>query len=447
MALTATRPAATTALRVGAMLLAVWVLCPARSAGQIPSDSLLPAARADALTGLYVLDDGRLVHVVNLADQVGGRSVLSVTEYATGRARALNPLADGAFEAGSGWFEHGTAAFRIRFVETLRPAPALTWTEGGRVVHGRRAPLVERDVTITNGDVRLAGTLVLPPGRGPHPALVMVPGSGPETRRIPRYVGDLLAWHGIAVLVTDKRGTGGSTGSWNGLSHAAWAGDVVAQLDWLRRQPEVDSTRLGLYGNSEGGFVVPWVAMRRPDVRFLVCRVCPGLPGPTVMVDIQTGVLRREGVPEGEVELAMGLYERMMRYALERSGYDSLVEYAARYEERPWRTRYAPRQIPARDAPYWDTYRDMLGDDPRAAYARLRIPVLVILGERDDRLLVARHRAAFDSLARRGVPLTLWVIPAASHGLMLGPRNSAGYPPGLHDRIVRWVTGAAGVRD
>ena len=435
------------ALWAGVLLLAVRMAIPDPSAAQIPSDSFLPPARADALTGLYVLEDGRLVHIVDLRDQVGGRPVLSVTEYATGRARALYPLADGGFEAGTAWFRRDTVAFRVRFTETARPAPALTWTEGGRAVRGVRAPLVERDVTIRNGDVLLAATLVLPPGPGPHPALVMVSGSGPETRRIPRYVGDLLAWHGVAVLVTDKRGTGGSTGTWNGLTHAAWAEDVAAQLDTLRHQPEVDSTRLGLYGNSEGGFVVAAVAARRPDVRFLVCRVCSGLPGATVLVDIQRGILRREGMPDADVERAMELYGRMMRFALERSGYDSLLAFAGRFDDRPWRARYAPRPIPVRDAPYWDTYRGIIGDDPREAYAKLRIPVLVLLGERDDRLLVERHRAAFEALQRQGVPLTLWVIPEASHGLMLGAGNAAGYPPGLHDRLAHWVAIAAGVRD
>ena len=442
-----TTPSCSGTLHACAILLAALAMPPVPSAAQIPSDSLLPSARADALTGLYILGDGRLVYVVNLASQVGGRSVLSVTEYASGRARALYPLADGGFEAGNAWFRRDTIAFRVRFDETARPAPTLAWTEGGHTLAGRRAPLVERDVTITSGDVRLAGTLVLPPGRGPHPAVVILSGSGPETRRIPRYVGDLLAWHGVAVLVTDKRGTGGSTGTWQDLTHAAWARDAEAQLDWLRRQSEVDSSRLGLYGNSESGFVVPWVAARRPDVRFLVCRVCSGLPGTTVLPDIQRGVLRREGMAEPEAELAMGLYERMIRYASRRTGYDSLVAYAARYDDRPWRERYAPRTIPARHAPYWDTYRGLLGDDPRDAYATLRIPTLVILGERDDRLLVARHRAAFEALARQGVPLTLWVIPDASHGLMLGPGNSAGYPPDLHERIVRWVRSAAGIPD
>ena len=413
---------------------------------QIPDTTFLSRERADALTGLYILEDGRLIHVVDLRDQVGGSPVLSVTEYASGRARALYPTDRVGFEAGGAWFRRDSVAYRVRFDETARPARGLTWVEGGRTLTGRRAPLVEREVTIPNGDIRLAGTLVLPPGPGPHPALVFVQGSGPETRRIPRYVGDLLAYHGVAVLVMDKRGTGGSTGQWNGLLHADWATDVVAELDFLHHQPDVDSTRLGLFGNSEGGFVVPMVAARRADVRFLVCRVCSALPGPEANLDANLGALRQRGVAESDVALVGELMSRMMRYALERTGYDSLVAFAAGVADRPWYRRFAPARIAAPDARYWDVYRRLLDVDPRPSYARLRIPTLVVLGERDERLPIEKHRPVFDSLARSGVPLTLWAVPEASHGLMLGPGNSLGYPPGLHERLARWIAGTAEAR-
>ena len=110
---------------------------------QIPDTTFLSSARADALTGLYVLEDGRVLHVLDLRDQVGG-SVLSVTEYASGRVRALYPMADGRFEAGSAWFRRDSVAYRVRFDETARPVRGLTWDEGGRTLAGRRAPLVER---------------------------------------------------------------------------------------------------------------------------------------------------------------------------------------------------------------------------------------------------------------------------------------------------------------
>ncbi len=400
-------------------------------------------ARADALTGLYVLEDGRLVHVMDLRDQMG-EPALSATEFASGRARALFPRPDGFFDAGNAWFRWDSVEYRVRFDEGVQPAPALTWEEGGRVLSGIRAPLVEREVSIPNGEVLLAGSLVLPPGPGPHPALVMVSGSGPETRRIPRQMGDLLAHHGIAVLVTDKRGTGGSTGSWNGLSHADWATDVEALLDFLRAQPEIDPERIGLWGSSEGGYVVPVVAARRPDVRFLVCRVCAALPHGEVIPDIEGGSRRRRGMAEADVAAVQDVLERMIRYALTREGYDSLV---ARFEEgagEPWRETFPLGQIPPADAGYWDVYRGVLVVDPREELGRLDIPTLVVLGERDDRVLIEKHRPVFEALTASGVDLTLWVIPEASHGLMLGPGNALGYPAGLHDRMVQWVLRAAG---
>ncbi len=404
-----------------------------------------PAARADALTGLYVLDDGRLVHVTDLRDQVGGEPLLSLTEYASGRVRALYPRRDSVFEAGNAWFRRDSIEYRVRFDERDRPARALAWQEHGKTVQGRRAPLREREVMIANGDVRLAGTLVLPPSRGPHPALVLLSGSGPETRRIPRYVADLLAYRGVAVLVTDKRGAGGSTGTWNGLSHADWAGDVDAQLDFLRSQPDIDAGRLGLYGNSESGYVAPVVAARRADVRFLVCRVCPALPHGEVIVDTETGVRRRRGMAEADVARFRDLLGRMIRYALTRSAFDSLATRWAAGAGQPW-SAGLPTPLPAADAEFWNVYRDVLTVDPAAYYARLDIPVLVVLGAADDRILLNRHRPVFESLAARGVDLTLWVVPEASHGLMLGPGNSRGYPAGLHDRLVQWITRTATAR-
>jgi pimeloyl-ACP methyl ester carboxylesterase len=386
-----------------------------------------------------------LVQVTDLRDQMGGQPTLSATEYASGRTRALFPRPEGGFEAGNAWFRRDSIEYRVRFEESISPAPGLAWEEGGRVLTGRRAPLQEREVVVENGDVRLAGTLILPPGPGPHPAVVMVPGSGPETRRIPSYVGNLLAFRGVAVLVTDKRGTGGSTGSWNGLSHAAWATDVEAQLDFLGTQPDIDPSRLGLYGNSEGGYVVPVVAARRADVRFLVCRVCAALPHGESILDAQRGILTRQGMTEADVSAALEVLNGMIRYALTRTGYDSLAALAETGAELPWGQAMLPNGLPAADAPYWDVYRGVLVVDPPEHYSRLRIPALVVLGEADDRIPVDEHRPVYEALAAGGVDLTLWVIPGASHGLMLGPGNSLGYPPGLHDRLVEWVTRTAGV--
>ena len=149
---------------------------------------------------------------------------------------------------------------------------------------------------------------------------------------------------------------------------------------------------------------------------------------------------------EAEVAAAGEMVERMIRYALTRAAYDSLAAHFDSGAERPWRASFPVRQLPAAAARYWDVYRENLVVDPREHYARLGIPTLVVLGERDDRLLIGRHRAEYEHLVASGRDLTLWVIPEASHGLMLGPGNALGYPPGLHERLVAWVKERVGLR-
>ena len=79
----------------------------------------------------------------------------------------------------------------------------------------------EEEVRFRNGDVELAGRLLVLEGRGPHPVIVLVHGWGARTRNhVGAIVADVFARHGIAALVYDKRGTGGSEGDWRQTSIA-----------------------------------------------------------------------------------------------------------------------------------------------------------------------------------------------------------------------------------
>jgi hypothetical protein len=138
--------------------------------------------------------------------------------------------------------------------------------------------------------------------------------------------------------------------------------------------------------------------------------------------------------------------EGMIRYARTRSGYDSLVAHFEGGAGKAWRESFPQRELAAPEARHWDMYRGVLVVDPREHYSRLDIPVLVVLGEADDRVLIHRHRPAFDALSSGGLDFTLWVVPEASHGLMLGPGNALGYAPGLHERLVEWVLRASGAK-
>jgi hypothetical protein len=118
-----------------------------------------------------------------------------------------------------------------------------------------------------NGDVSLAFTLDLPPGKGPFPAVVFGHGSGRVTRDRLKFAADEWRRSGFAVLRFDKRGVGESTGQYVNVGtrdsedvFPRLASDIEAGVRFLRTRPEIDATRIGISGWSQAGWILPIVA-------------------------------------------------------------------------------------------------------------------------------------------------------------------------------------------
>src|SRR5262249_34250200 len=142
-----------------------------------------------------------------------------------------------------------------------------------------RVRLYEQEtVTFNNGDVRLVGCLTLPKGPGPHPAIVFVHGSGPGTRKQNVVEADLFARHGIASLAYDKRGCGESTGDWRQVDFNPLADDVVAAVHALQRDRRIRADKIGLYGVSQAGWIIPLAAAHSPEIAFII--PVPATPSP-----------------------------------------------------------------------------------------------------------------------------------------------------------------------
>ncbi|MCH8166130.1 MAG: alpha/beta hydrolase, partial [Planctomycetes bacterium] len=125
-------------------------------------------------------------------------------------------------------------------------------------------PYVVREVSIEHpAGHRLAGTLTVPAGQGPHPAAVLISGSGPQDRdetllghKPFLVIADYLTRHGIAVLRYDDRGTGKSTGEFSTATTQDFATDALAAVNYITTQDGVDPERIGLIGHSEGAMGV-----------------------------------------------------------------------------------------------------------------------------------------------------------------------------------------------
>jgi dienelactone hydrolase len=145
------------------------------------------------------------------------------------------------------------------------------------------APYTAENVTVpTPRGYTLAGTLTLPRGASAsHPVagIVTISGTGPQDRdeflglegyRPFRQIADSLGRRGIAVLRMDDRGVGKSGGTFKGTTHTEFAEDARAGVAYLRTRREIDKTRLGLLGHSEGAIDAPLVALHEPSLRALV---------------------------------------------------------------------------------------------------------------------------------------------------------------------------------
>jgi uncharacterized protein len=116
-----------------------------------------------------------------------------------------------------------------------------------------------RDVTFSSAEVVLAGLLAIPDRTAAVPGVVMVGGSGPADRNNDTYFPPIrrhLTEAGIAVLSYDKRGVGASSGEWRDATMDDLAGDATAAWDFLRAQTGVRADAVGLFGHSEGGWIV-----------------------------------------------------------------------------------------------------------------------------------------------------------------------------------------------
>ena len=107
--------------------------------------------------------------------------------------------------------------------------------------------ILHQDVSFSNGDARLAGTLYLP-AIGDHlPAVVVLQGADVPTREyaLYRHLSEGLPAIGIAVLIYDRRGSGASSGTLNGASYEVLAGDAIAGAKAVGRNPRIDPNRVG----------------------------------------------------------------------------------------------------------------------------------------------------------------------------------------------------------
>ena len=252
----------------------------------------------------------------------------------------------------------------------------------------------------------LYGTLLLPDGPGPHPALLLLPGSGPVDRdgNLPGLVNDSLrllaeglAERGIATLRADKRGVG--------ASHAAAPDEALLRLEsyvddtirWMGALGGDPATaRVGLLGHSEGALIATLAAQRAAADRLVLVAGAGSPAGPAILRQLAAG-----GTPPGTVAAARGIIARLLRGEAVAEVPPELAGLF-RTGVQPYLTSWLLR-------------------DPAAELAAVRCPVLVVQGGADLQMQVSDARLL--AAARPGAGLLL--VSGMNHVLKAPAENRA----------------------
>lgn len=388
--------------------------------------SLAPSPESDArVLGAYRFPGQRLVVLSHLGDF----PQLFYTDMKTGRYAAMYQSEANAYFAGAGFLNPTVRETSMRFeTDAAGKVRKMVWQEAGkRSQVGERIDFRTRELTFKNGDVTLSGTLVMPAGPGPFPAVVLTQMSSPSPRSAYALQANYFAAHGIAALMYDKRGVGASTGDWQKASMQDLADDAVAGITTLAAQPEINAAKIGTWGHSQGGWLAPLAAVRSGKVAFVIAQSASGVPpAEQEIYRIETS-LRSDGFSEAEVRDAVA-YERALMHWVTSGGEGraDLLALARAGEKARWADKLEIVPDTMRARPREETtafYRY----DPLPDLDKLTSPVLYILGDKDTFVPVAKSAALFEqTLAAAGHrDYQVWMLKNATHGLWESPQDGA----------------------
>lgn len=276
-------------------------------------------------------------------------------------------------------------------------------------------PYKSNEVTFLNekANVELAGTLTIPEGKGPFPAVVMVTGSGAQNRdealmghKPFLVIADYLTRNGIAVLRYDDRGIAKSKGVFATSTSFDFADDAEAGLTWLKKQPLIDQKHVGIAGHSEGGLIAPIVASRNKDVNFIILLAGPGLTGEDIVMAQSELISQKSGVNPDDIRKSLDLNKALFDIvkkepdnAKAKDACKKLLEEAIG-NENSMTDAQKEAQIKAIDAKIdplvspW--YRTFLVLDPKQFLTKTKCPVLALNGTKDVQVPYKEDLEAID---------------------------------------------------
>lgn len=301
------------------------------------------------------------------------------------------------------------------------------------------------EVAFRNGGVTLEGNLFLPRRQGPHPAIILVHGDGPDTRDGYRHLARQFAERGIAALIYDKRGCGASGGQWP-APFSVLAADAVAGIQFLRARADVDGTKIGIWGGSQGGWIAPLAATApSAKVHFVVVKAGPAV-GPAQLTRWKSvRRIARAGYGAEVIARVNRLMDLQFEILRSGRGWPQLEAEIRSARGEMW-VPLVPVMRYSRWQSSWMSYGRDIDFDVPETLARVDVPMLWLLGEKDPETPLRMTVDQLERLRKGGKDITIRVFAGADHQLELPRRwkNRPNYAPGYLETTLEWVSRQCG---
>ena len=339
------------------------------------------------------LDQGAKDLPVDSIALEGNKLTFTAAKFGINYEGTLNEAGDEI----SGTFKQGANTIPLVFKRTAA-VPTLNRPQEPKKPY----PYDEEEVSYRNekDNIKIAGTLTLPRGGGPYPAVLLITGSGSQDRnemiaghRPFLVLADHLTKNGIAVLRVDDRGVGGTDiGSLSATSEN-FAEDVLAGVSFLKQRKEIDPKMIGLIGHSEGGMIAPIAAARSRDVSFIVLLAGLGQRGEDVIYSQTELIQKAQGTHVDTTRHSIALAKKInsivktetdekrieQRINEEIAAYDRTLGDLQKKLLEP-ASASVKAFMPMYKTPW---YRYFITFDPLPVLKNVRVPVLALNGELD----------------------------------------------------------------
>lgn len=358
------------------------------------------------------------------------------------------------------------------------PSNAAPATPDDSVSDNAGQDFVQEEVTFESGDVTLAGTLTLPAESGPHPAAVLLTGSGPQNRDngapdLPDYqpyrqLAAELARRGIATLRYDDRGVGGSTGEAGTALASQLLDDAAAALAYLQTRPEIDPAQIGMLGHSQGGIIAAMLAAQQPELAFVVALATPALSGYETVKDSLNRLTESMDIPADMARQAAQRELAAMDLALAEE-WDALEAHLTEAILAPLQDLTEEQRAAVGDldalveeqvARALETYqsarfRDEMRLDPASFWSQVDVPVLALYAEHEASVFAETHAPVLAELLDDNPDVTISTVPGVNHLFMEAdtgnPQEWPNLPQAVPERVLtrigEWLTARVDARN